>query len=251
MPDIRQDGKAGENQSFFGRHKRWLTFIGALIVFFTFIYNEGVREELKDRSDTLNTAENIFVTRADTNQLPVYMAYLNSRLGDVMRALPHPRENAEISLQTMRETVDLTLANVSRIEAADGNLRRVAEALGPNTHNDAILSTIELVVQAAKEHKDIVWRKANEENSASTHDAKNIQQIMNKAQEVTKQCSDLRHDQIEPLENAMLAEANSQRTASEEKYKASKKFGYYLFAFGWLLGLLGKLSGAGSIVGDD
>jgi hypothetical protein len=251
MSDLRQDGEAGETQSFFGRHKRWLTFIGALIVFLTFIYNEGVREELKDRSDTLNTAENLFVMRSDTNQLSVYMAYINSRLG---QATPVPRRtggNTGFSLQRMRETVDLMLAYVNRLEAADENLTRVAEALGPDSKNDARLSTIKLVVQAAKEQNDIVRRKANEENSASTHDPQNIGKIMDKANEVGKQCNDLRHDQIEPLENTMLAEANSQRKASEEKYSASKKVGYCLFAFGWLLGLIGKLSGAGSIAGDD
>ncbi|HXX23307.1 MAG TPA: hypothetical protein VEO19_09165 [Terriglobia bacterium] len=251
MPDVQQDGRVGEKRSLFARHKKWLTFIGALIVFVAFIYNEGVREELKDRSDTLNTAGNNFVTRTDTDQLSTYMAYVNYRVGRVTPVPSRPGENAEISLQTMRDTVDLMLATVSRIEAADGNLRRFREALEPNALFDDNVSRIKLVVQSEREHNDIVWRKAKEENWASPHDPQNIRQIVLKADEVTKECNDLRHDQIEPLEKGMLAEANSERTASGEKLEASKKVSYCLFALGWLLGLVGKLSETGTIADDD
>ena len=40
--------KSGRNETFVRKHKRWLSFLGALIVFDTFIYQEGVRDELKD-----------------------------------------------------------------------------------------------------------------------------------------------------------------------------------------------------------
>jgi hypothetical protein len=49
------------------RHNRLLTFVGALIVFTTFVVKEGLRERLKDFVDSVGAAESTFMIRGDTN----------------------------------------------------------------------------------------------------------------------------------------------------------------------------------------
>ncbi len=56
------------SRSYFRRHKRALTIVGALIVFATFVVKDGIRDDLKDRLDTINQAETTFNIRQDTNR---------------------------------------------------------------------------------------------------------------------------------------------------------------------------------------
>src|SRR5579863_3610857 len=41
-------------KEFFRKHKRWLGFVGPLVVFMTFVVNEGIRENLKETLSSLS-----------------------------------------------------------------------------------------------------------------------------------------------------------------------------------------------------
>ena len=55
--------------SFFGRHSRMLSFVGALIVFATFIVKEGIKEKLKEDLDAISNAETVYAIREDNTRI--------------------------------------------------------------------------------------------------------------------------------------------------------------------------------------
>lgn len=50
------------------RHSRLLTFVGAFIVFITFVVKEGVKDHVSDAVNSLKTAEGIFLVRDELNE---------------------------------------------------------------------------------------------------------------------------------------------------------------------------------------
>jgi hypothetical protein len=53
----------GPVRRFVRNHNRLLTFIGAFIVFTTFIVKEAVRDNLKEYTDSIKIAQNMFILR--------------------------------------------------------------------------------------------------------------------------------------------------------------------------------------------
>src|ERR1700727_1480392 len=51
------------------RHRRFLTFGGAFLVFMTFIFKEGLKEELKNLSDNLENAQRFYILRTEIGDL--------------------------------------------------------------------------------------------------------------------------------------------------------------------------------------
>lgn len=46
-----------------------MKFVGALIVFVTFVFKEGFRERLKELEDSLEAADSMFIVRRDVRAL--------------------------------------------------------------------------------------------------------------------------------------------------------------------------------------
>jgi hypothetical protein len=48
------------------RRDRFLTLLGSVIIFVTFVLQEGISENLRDLVSNVGTAENLFILRHDT-----------------------------------------------------------------------------------------------------------------------------------------------------------------------------------------
>jgi hypothetical protein len=55
--------------SFFRKHNRLLTSVAAVVVVFTFVAREGIRDSFKTREDSIETAQNAYALRADTQSV--------------------------------------------------------------------------------------------------------------------------------------------------------------------------------------
>lgn len=51
------------------RHHQWLTLIGALIVFLTFLVNDVLRERLKEMASSIAYAQDVLSIRTDIQRL--------------------------------------------------------------------------------------------------------------------------------------------------------------------------------------
>jgi hypothetical protein len=63
---------------FLTRHNRFITLFGALVVFARFIVKEGLREELKDLVDSVNSAQRVFVLQRESG-------LMSQRLAEIFR----------------------------------------------------------------------------------------------------------------------------------------------------------------------
>src|SRR4029077_14868373 len=100
-------------KSFMKRHGRLLGFVGALIVFVTFILKEGLREHWKDLADALNSAQYVYSIRIDTSASNSTLHYMRKQIDD-LRALV--LSNGKLpSLQSL-PAGEIIMENMGRLE---------------------------------------------------------------------------------------------------------------------------------------
>lgn len=234
---------------FFRRHARTLSFFGALIVFSTFIVREGIREHLKNLSDSINFAENIFLIRMDTNEVPVFLAYENSRIGRLQDAsMPQSKGMPGPALSDMRDDVDLMVANTARTNASRDNIVRAVEILGTDDEVRSTMDQIKNEVATINSRSDYVHSAAVTANNSGTSDKERIKQIIGKANEVSGECTKLRHDTIDTLGRKIIDSAEARRQEYQHFYEQATWLSYCLYTLGWALALVGRLSGAEDLV---
>lgn len=236
--------------SFFQAHAKGISFVGALIVFSTFVVKEGIREHLKDIADSVNSAESIFVMRNDTNDLPIYLAYMNYRIGILDNKVDADAKKEGVSnIVSMRETIDLMLANIRRTITSRENLTRAVEVLSDDS---AILNNLEQVsqeVNVLRSRSDVVDKAAIAANDSQLADPGQVQHIVDKANEVIKECTELRLGKITSLQTEVIDAAEKKRARYDKLYMRSSWASYLLYAVGWGLGLAGRLFSVEGLVG--
>jgi hypothetical protein len=82
-------------KTFFRRHNQWLTIIGALIVFLTFVVNDILRERLKDMASSIANAQDVLSIRTDIQRFATQnqrnqMRLKNEILSEVAELHPLP-----------------------------------------------------------------------------------------------------------------------------------------------------------------
>src|ERR1700752_71865 len=81
------------------RYDRLLAFAGALIVFLTFVVKEGKRDELKDLTAAIDSAESIFVIRTQMGASNEKLRLLIQSIKDVQQLQLRIQE-MQFSMQT-------------------------------------------------------------------------------------------------------------------------------------------------------
>lgn len=67
---------------FIRRHNRSLTFVGALIVFATFVVKEGFRDHLKGLVKQIDNATSVFVIRQDTERTGLVLKAIEDEIAN-------------------------------------------------------------------------------------------------------------------------------------------------------------------------
>lgn len=79
MKPIKFKSQVIFRRAFFRRHGKWVSFVGAIIVFLTFVVKEGVRENLKELIASISSAEDTFATRGDTAKVELAVNLLANK----------------------------------------------------------------------------------------------------------------------------------------------------------------------------
>jgi len=69
-----------DNASWLKRHSRLLSLVGALVVFVTFVAKEGIREHMKEVTDSIEGAENVFLAQTGSSIDSIALANLARRM---------------------------------------------------------------------------------------------------------------------------------------------------------------------------
>jgi hypothetical protein len=244
--------KLRQGSPFFKRHSRFISFIGALIVFGTFIIKEGIRENLKSLVDTIDSAENTFLADRDNN---VIQETLRSQSRTLARL----------------ENVSRKRPNFAKVLMNDGRLMNVSLDIGKTVQDDIddvsglqfslhrLLNAIPQLKSSAIEYLDKQYERNTEAyavwlSSGVALDEKWDQQ---KQQDALRALlfeemglSYARSVLQSSMEN-ILKKAEMAKAKAEEKYKWATWLSYGAYTLGWGLGLAGRLYGGGGIIGGD
>jgi hypothetical protein len=69
-----------DKASWLKRHGRLLSLVGALVVFVTFVAKEGIREHMKEVTDSIQGAENVFLAQTGSSTKSIAYADLARRM---------------------------------------------------------------------------------------------------------------------------------------------------------------------------
>ena len=213
-----------------------LTFVGAVIVFFTFVVKDAFREQVKDLADVILSSENMFLLRTDMSRL-------------------------SLSLESHRRLVEETKPPTTRVQADNDERERMwiyasidrdSEELD---RSSALLdklpmaikrrSAIELagVRQQLQQLKvDVVAKRewyGPSEGGFHLYDP-----MMNLFGQQLRISSAL-----DALQEHILADSKQAEQRYDQRYKFATWASYILYAVGWGLGLAGRLVGVEAIGG--
>jgi hypothetical protein len=239
--------KITRRATFLKRHKRLMTFVGALIVFITFIVNDAIRDELKGTVDDQKAAEAMFFDwnkQDDTDQ----------SLNDVEARLDAIEETIRPRSKSVREDMDRkskTLLNhLRRITA---RTKRVLELTTPLVDHlpqseQTQFSDLERRLDALqKREADASIKLGDPAVTAGKFgdiaELRIIHPLMLEGEQLWHDASNFPMD-------ALLTFV-SQKNHDARRYKQWTWISWGLYSLGWSLGLIGQLYGGGEIVGED
>jgi hypothetical protein len=85
--------------SFIKRHNRLLSFIGALIVFVTFIVKDNLREHWKGTADAIDMAQYMYAIHVDAGGNQPNFAMLVMGEGQIRRLIQDPKERRDLNAE--------------------------------------------------------------------------------------------------------------------------------------------------------
>jgi len=222
------------------RHHRTLTFVGAIIVFFTFVVKEGLREQLKGLVDSIEYAESVYLIRGDVDDLRTRVIAIGTQL-DLSQPLTLAQKGKDFS------SIQYDDNYILRDDSSAVELE-IMSRLSDKVGNSTVSKTIEEVKKRRHELADY----QSEANGLRTSDAD--EQEVKKMIAVARSHIDTESRSIE-IEISKVAElvAQESRKAKDEaerRYKIATWASYSLYTLGWGLGLVGRLAGVNA-GGDD
>jgi len=217
-----------------------LTFVGALIVFSTFIVKDALKEQLRDFGDSIDKAESLYLVREDT------MAILKE-LQPLQR---QPYYNEEIQnppqrLKRLGDFADLVKRdhelNHMAVLKSEDLLTRLPESVRRQDESD--LNSIN--EKYASDHATL--REWDERYFKSGLSSRRV----TTAQEDLIVGLELIGGEFEGITSTftakVLAQARQVEASNERRYEIATWASWFLYVLGWGLGLAGRLVGVEGI----
>jgi hypothetical protein len=233
--------------------KHWFPFIGAVVVFATFIVKEGVRDNLKDVVSSFENAQTTFTLRDQNVRMTTMMTEIRTHvvaLND--KSLPKMpvgvwrASQAYAGVEQTRETVELLGQSLETITP-------LAQKLPKDEERDTeLVECMKLLAQTRDDYlktetvlKDILTRAQSSKRDLTKEDEQRASSAAGAYIAVEQQAA----VRIAALESGVLSEAPKYREEQEHRYAWWNKASYYLYSLGWGLGLVGKVYGVEGVAG--
>jgi hypothetical protein len=247
-PNKSPDGRV---RRFLVVHKRWLSFIGALLVFATFVSKEVLRDNLKDLVGALENAQTLFELRGDNASLRTQIFDLRVRILDIYDKLVTSKPRSDFARDISQ--------NLSSIYEVDEELRLVEPTLANTTE---LVSRLPPNAERTKALDRC--RQELQQAHAASAEAQSTVQNLSASRKFLPHPPPFTNDEQGQLASAVGKAANASRTAWQDveestlkifeearQYKEKKErqynhwtwASYVLYTLGWTLGLVGSLYG--------
>ncbi|HWY22904.1 MAG TPA: hypothetical protein VNX26_16880 [Candidatus Acidoferrum sp.] len=216
---------------FFIVRSHLLTFVGAFIVFLTFVVKEGLGERWKQTADAIDMAQYMYSIQADTSGETQRYWDLNTGLVEIRRViLAHGDETEQKQAKQLKVQTD-DMRKFSRwMDAYLVNLKTLGILIGH--------------LPSSKTYKEQVSELQN--RAKYVHERLNMAYGDRHWKEVEEPAmNDLNRWEadIEKLSRSILSDAETLRRRNSLLSARAWWISTFLFALGWGLGLLGKLYG--------
>lgn len=246
-------------KAFLRRHNALMTFLGAAVVFATFIYKDVLQEEQKDRSDTLQAGQTAFLIRESIISLSQkLMQSSQEKWFPVDIRTNHTPGNYATLQENLENRAFLAWESLQPLhllqaEAFD-NIARFAEVIPKKalpTNFDSFVQ-IEKRIQSkinSPERLDSIATNTpiiTPERSPSEADWAQLFLGFEKLNNAVVTIQREGWENFEFLKNwqtLLVPIAVDQGRIAERRYHRFRRFSYYLYGLGFLLGLVGKLVG--------
>jgi hypothetical protein len=247
--------------------KRWckdrshlLIFLGALIVFITFIVKEGLRERWQHNAEVIDSAQSAYALRAEIGVLNKKIEGLIKR-SDAPQTFTTKPGSGPINLETDANVAKVRLTTISDfLQGVDDELvhtRILAEVLpktDPNRQEtEQMIKTIETLHQKLYDVNrilsDLSLQEMRKTDTPSVRE--NLGKQANELETNTFHSVITASEEMNQLRKKVFDDAQSTRERKEIEADIAWWSTATLFAIGWGLGLLGKLYGVPEAAGAE
>ena len=240
-------------------HSRVLTFAGALIVFTTFIVKEGLRERVKDLSDSIEDAETVFALRSDTGEVMRTLADIQTslnRFNDRIQSEPPLGDGLNPpNAGFLRETADMVRTRVLAERLAFDNLERLIEKLPmPNQNyvigkSDSVKKEIDALLPQLDEedaYGDQLEKIVTSNKKLSPSDIAAVSEVNVRARASLQQVIENYRRTMADFDSVttdVLSYSQMLKVFGDRLYSWFTWASYILYTVGWGLGLLTRIYG--------
>jgi hypothetical protein len=226
--------------SFLKRHSRWLAFLSTIVVLGTFIVNEGLVDEAKDLSNSLDTARNAFAQR--------------SREETILKIL----NRVEESVDSARTGIYSSHAwgadrpDFDRLNSEFGPLLELYDKLPYDRNLDDLHWKLKYLLKTAKSFEveedaevEIDPRHLRSQELENGKETSIDTQLSALAKMLRLGTENYSFEVLAKVNLLITERAQSAQEVAEKRKKIGKHLGFILYPLGVFLGLLGKLNGEG------
>jgi hypothetical protein len=241
------------------RHKLF-AIAGALIIFITFIFKEGVREQLKDLTDSISEGEKNYNERRVEQET----AEKVDNLSKAMQELEDKSDHKKQKQRYYDESGNLVDADEQRNEEEHERVTELMHSVSNlftdlkirgehRTEFDEQLSKISGIdaandkyINAHSIHACQAQIDPNEDTGCGWSD----EEIIDAGNNLNIEMGELSQDTLE-LASKVLQEQEQRRIRLKHFYDLFTWVSYGLYTFGWGLGFVGRLYGLPEAAGGD
>lgn len=251
--DSRWRSSLGSVKGFIRTHNRWITVLGAAIVFAMFVVKDAYLEHLKEIVGSISQAQSLFVTMNSLKEVDQRLAKIEEAVGvgkETNSKTANKRKKAKTQegidtddlLQPYFVSIRKELLEEGKVEIE--NLKRLSEAVPGNKDREGL----EEVEHSLDDER---WDSENgtkpiEIVPPQMEDMENSFNPMGTLKGEVGQILNISFS-LEAVHENLLREAETERSRRERRVHQSTVVSYVLYPLGWIIGLLGKLYGEGEV----
>lgn len=226
---------------FFVKHRRLMTFTGALIVFVTFVVKDGLREQLKDLVSSIDSAENVFAIRNDTATTATWLQRLQEQVDWIAEKIKLKGTSYSGDMvERMHSSFEITNEMHESLAVSLDNISQLLEKVPGQQQNEKKHKEIEDRLRDLREQREALLTIFTREPMSILW---KIAPLLNETEKAS--------DDTRQLAKDVLAEAAKERKQREKIVNVTTWTSYVLYILGWGLGLAGRVYGVGGIEGGE
>lgn len=248
---------------FLRAHSHILVVVGALIVFLTFVIKEGLRDHWKETADAIETAEYFYPLLAQSTEIKKQLKKVEDQQ---LKGANPPSDLLHLSLFKIDEELLSDQSNaLNDLEMSAANRRILIDVLpgGDSLRQEAdsvdlqLAKMTKILYAVDQEIAGVIYNEITVEHGHPFNDDQREAEFDKSEPHIGAEVKESfgaltsTSDASSALSKNVLEHARAIRTRNAHYSKFAWWISALLFAFGWSIGLVGKLYGVPEAAGGE